>query len=376
MSVGNWKRGVAALGLVIGVSAGMPLSGHASGGSGCASGQWTVMPSPQHANDSMFHAVAAFSPTDVWAAGLEYQDPSGKRLTDTVFGELYEHWDGTTWSNVPGPGVTGGLINALAGVSTSDLWAFGSVEGEGSLTEHWDGHAWQAVSDRAPLSGQLFGGVAIAGDDVWAAGTAQNALGTTGFVEHWNGVQWSLVKTFAGSALWTVAATGDNNIWVAAGSGSEHWDGRTWTSVAAAAAGTATGWQNTVTIAPTGETWAGGYSYDPANGDTYTDIQSWNGSNWTDTPLGSHQPGAARFYGMSAASATDVWAVGYETSPQSAPIAEHWNGSQWTSIPPVDSSGIDFVSAVSALPGQAWAVGQTWNNAIQREQPLIETYCS
>ena len=374
MRASTVRRGVAALSLIAAVTAGAPLQAHASGGSGCTSGQWTVMSAPALASDSYLVTSAAFSATDVWAAGNEYQDP--QRIADTVFGELFEHWDGTSWTTVPGAGVTGAVIEALAGTSSSNLWAVGSIEGEAPLIEHWNGSAWKQVSSPLVPSGQLLGAVAVGASDVWAVGSAQSALQNTGFVEHWNGREWSVVKTFDRLALYSAATTGAGDVWIAAGSVTEHWDGSAWTQApTATTSGGDSTWVTGLTMAGT-TPWASGYSYSPLTpATTAPDAQSWNGTAWTDAGAVASASGSARLGLISAASATDMWTVG---GLPSAPIAAHWDGTTWTSITPLAPSGIgaDSLYGVSALPGQVWAVGQTWDDAIQREQPLIETYCA
>lgn len=376
MHLSTLRRGLAALTLTVAVTAGAagPLHAQAAG-SGCTSGQWTVMSTPVLAPDSYLEAVAAISPTDVWAAGFEAQDAS--RTTDNPSTELYEHWDGIQWSVVPGPGVTDALITSLAGTSSSDVWAFGSIEGELPLVEHWNGVAWQQMSSPLLLpSTQLLGGVALSAGDAWAVGTEDAEGVVTGILEHWNGHEWSVAQTFSGMPFRSIAATGDSNLWISAGWATEHWDGSTWTE--APTATTASGDSTSIygVAAAGAEVLGAGNSYSPLDPSTQAaELQSWNGSAWTDGTPATSSTGNASFYRISAASATDAWTVGLEGSPFS-PIAAHWDGTQWTSITPVSPTGTDELYDVSALPGQAWGVGQTWDAAILREQPLIETYCA
>jgi len=119
--------------------------------------------------------------------------------------------------------------------------------------------------------------------------------------------------------------------------------------------------------------WAVG-SYASANGPFKTLTERWNGSAWSFVPsanLGAEDA----LGGVAAISPTDVWAVGdfmpQLTSPQTAFI-EHWNGHKWSVVPsprPGQLSGLSSVRAVSA--NDVWAVGFYYNNA-GNSQTMIE----
>jgi hypothetical protein len=125
-------------------------------------------------------AVTALASDNVWAVG----------------GAQILHWNGTAWRIVASPQGDYSL-RSVAAVSASNIWAVGYEEvpsGEGyfyrTLVEHWDGSSWKEVPDAAPYpqsSGVLDGVTALSGTSVWAAGTA-NGLS---FVERWTGTQWT-----------------------------------------------------------------------------------------------------------------------------------------------------------------------------------------
>src|SRR5206468_2383766 len=103
---------------------------------------WTVVPSPSPSSQANYlTAVAAASPTDVWAVGAEY------RPTSTP-GTLTEHWDGATWNLVASPNFNQGyneLYGAFA-ISSTDVWAVGyhniaNYGSEKSMALHWNGAA-------------------------------------------------------------------------------------------------------------------------------------------------------------------------------------------------------------------------------------------
>jgi hypothetical protein len=368
MGRGIWLRGAAAVGLLVGITAGLPVGVHASGGSGCTSGQWTVMSTPAVPDQPTLSAVLALSSTDIWAGGgsngLYPQSPPT---------ELFEHWDGTSWMVVPGAGIPGGNIAALAGSSENDVWAFGSFPGfagnEASLVEHWDGARWRHAVDGVP-TGVVVSAVALGASDVWAYGRAVGG----GYVEHWNGHTWTVMPT-VGNGWGQIAASSDFNVWITDFQQTGHWNGVSWTFSPEAQPSDNSAVMNGIAVSPTAGPWAAGSQ---GLGAGVPEVQSWNGTGWSDTAVSGASSDGGSYTMMSAASSNDVWAVGTQ-DPQSAineTAAAHWDGAQWTSIPPANPSGyVDSLAAVSALPGQAWAVGTTWNSTLG-DQPLIETYCA
>ena len=125
-------------------------------------------------------AVSATSPDDVWVVGTV--------LEPNPTANFVAHWDGTAWSVVPAPCLTGQKVTACSGASI-DL-------------------------------NQLTGVTAISGTDAWAAGSEGNVNGQNfhiPYVEHWNGTAWSLVKTpnrgGEGSLLNGITALGSGDVW-------------------------------------------------------------------------------------------------------------------------------------------------------------------
>ncbi len=106
-------------------------------------GQWNVIPSPNGPSGSDLDAVAVVSTNDVWAVGDN--QPGGSFTT------LIEHWDGTQWSVVPSPspGSQYNVLYGVAAVSISDVWAVGyssSGNSQQTLIEHWNGSSWSVVT--------------------------------------------------------------------------------------------------------------------------------------------------------------------------------------------------------------------------------------
>src|SRR5437868_2907408 len=103
------------------------------------------------------------------------------------------------WLVVASPNVGPGrnVLQGVAAVSSSDVWAVGSSEADTNaplhtLVEHWNGSAWSVVSspNRGPDNNNLTGVAALSANDVWAVGSDGKTL-----VEHWNGSAWSIVPS-------------------------------------------------------------------------------------------------------------------------------------------------------------------------------------
>jgi hypothetical protein len=185
---------------------------------------------------STLSGVTAGSATDAWAVGSR-RDPN--TLVDSP---LFEHWNGTVWSVVPG-GALGvdAVLNGVTEISANDVWAVGTAN-EAGLTEHWDGTAWSLVAFARPTGESTFHSVtATASNDVWAVGSH----GTSTLVEHWNGTAWSIVASPNGpnnnSTLMSVKSLSANDVWAVGRSTrlgvfsvtvTEHWDGTVWSLVA------------------------------------------------------------------------------------------------------------------------------------------------
>ena len=274
-----------------------------------------MIPSPDagtYAN--RFNAVAALSSSDIWAVGYRYNG--------TIDVTLAEHWNGSTWhivtsSNV---GTNGNSFTAVAAVSAVDVWAAGYYQTGGSLyalTEHWDGTAWSVVPSLSPsMDYTILEAIsAVSSGDVWAVGIYSSGAAYLTLVEHWDGSAWSIV---AQPQRWHGQQPAQR------GSG----------SIDRRCVG------------------CGQYS----NGTVYqTLVEHWNGSAWSVVPspnLGSHEN---NLNGVAAISSNDVWAVGYWGGDGTVyqTLVEHWDGSAWSIVPSPN------VSTYSSLFSSVAAVGAT-----------------
>src|SRR5579885_1110554 len=157
---------------------------------------WRVVPSPNAPGlSNSLSAVAAVSPTDVWAAGTTRTSNGESRA-------LVEQWDGRRWHIVPVP-LPAGIASALSGLAATsprDVWAVGTVFNtagqDQTLAEHWDGHTWSIIPTPNPgLTGSALARVvALSPRDVWAVGTQIRYKRAT-LVEHWDGRRWAAVPS-------------------------------------------------------------------------------------------------------------------------------------------------------------------------------------
>ena len=113
--------------------------------------------------------MSAISASDAWAVG--------GYVTGSQSPTLILHWDGTTWTQVPSPS-PGGFLNELNGVhatSASDAWVVGISEnksgGSQTLIEHWDGTAWTQVPGPSPEGNFLAGVTATSARTAFAVGS-------------------------------------------------------------------------------------------------------------------------------------------------------------------------------------------------------------
>ena len=258
---------------------------------------WSIITSPNPTSDSLFSGVAAVSSNDVWAVGL-YNNNNGINQT------LIEHWNGSKWSVVKSPnsGTANNVLNGVAGNSTSNVWAVGSYVNNGvqqTLTEHWNGTKWSIV--KSPNSGTatnvLYSVVVISATDAWTVGYAVNNGVQQTLTEQWNGKKWSIVKS-------SNVSSSENELFLDAAALS-------------------------VT-----DVWAMGL-YVNSSGVQQTLTEHWNGTKWSIVKSPNVGSSTNIFYGGTAVSTNNVWAVGYSTNSSGdfQTLTEHWNGSKWSVVP-------------------------------------------
>ena len=241
-----------------------------------------MTPSPNtSALDNLLVSVAATSATDAWAVGFSF--PVGSASTTS---SLIEHWNGSSWTIVPGP--AGTVLWSVTATSATNAWAVGDNT-NGLQILHWNGTSWLPTPGPTPS-------VVLAGVPVVTATSTTNAwlaasISVNGIVApytaRWNGTSWTQVPP--------VSVSGENDVHgVASSSATDVW--------------------------LVGDT--------VPSGQSRTLTQHGNGTSWTVTP--SPSPGTAGnvLNSVTETSASNAWAVGLVTlsTENDATLIEHWNG--------------------------------------------------
>ncbi|HMG33063.1 MAG TPA: hypothetical protein VKM94_03920, partial [Blastocatellia bacterium] len=154
---------------------------------------WTAIPV---ATTNQLMGVAVLSPTDVWAVG------SIIRIPFALVSQI-QHFDGDSWSVVESPHFASSeVLRAIQAVSDQDIFAVGSFrDGFGTqrpLVEHFDGAAWTIVPTPQFEQGQgaVLNSLAIVSDsDIWAVGRTGTLdfSNDRPFAIHFDGDTWTAV---------------------------------------------------------------------------------------------------------------------------------------------------------------------------------------
>jgi hypothetical protein len=152
-----------------------------------------------------FDAVVATGPTTGWAF----------RSDSTV---AYERTGAASWKQVAFPGGTG-TVEAAAATSPSNVWTAYDFSG-GSQIDHWNGRNWSVVKT---FPGYVNGLSVLGAADVWVyGGVDTNDDG----IWHYHGGTWTEVS----STLQGGSALSDQNVWASTGATIEHFNGKNWSA--------------------------------------------------------------------------------------------------------------------------------------------------
>jgi len=357
-----------------------------------ATSAWTVVSSPNKTNANYLYSVAASSATNAWAVGVAYKSSGQADLTST----LVERWNGSAWSIVPSPSpgtaklcgdpsYQGNYLYGVATVSSGEAWAVGEICPYGfgeTLTEYWDGTKWAVVaspSESGADNSTLAAVASVSSNDVWAVGNYQEGGGAyqwNTLTEHWDGTRWSIVGSpnVAGAEanyLIGVAAVSTTDVWAVGYSEIdleidvpliEHYDGQSWTIIPSPYPPPSEfNGLYAVSAISANDIWATGYENENSSGQYGGAlIEHWDGTNWSlvDGPfLGS----AINLYGLAAVSSTDIWAVGDAWNGSLGfnlhPITEHWDGTHWALVSAPYPGKAAQLYGVTAVNGTLWTVG-------------------
>jgi hypothetical protein len=290
---------------------------------------WRVVPSPNRLladNDNasnVLQGVTAIAPNDVWAVGftVSYHQP---------YRTLAMHWDGSRWSIVdtPSPGPSYNGLNDVTAVGPNDVWAVGGAPTFGpgftpidasspGYALHWDGRSWSAVPG-APgreTRSTLATATAVSSSEVFAAGQI--------YPWRWNGSQW-LSTPPADYFSQGIDAAGSSSVWtVSFGSypifsgnaygpypGASRWNGSAWEPIPTGALGSGR-FLDVSVRAPNDVIIVG-------NAGVWARAARWNGSALVALPAGNGNPTSPAYggndnllVGVDSAPDGSTWAVGY-----------------------------------------------------------------
>jgi hypothetical protein len=378
------------------------IMGAAAGGSGAQaaapSGGWQVLrsvsPDPTQVDDSFFSGVSMGSASDGWAVGT-FSNPQA------VNQPLAEHWDGSAWRITAAPpplaAGTSAVLNGVDEVSGANVWTAGNLTlaagGTRTLIEHFTGKSWAVVPSQNPFTGpgaddelNAVGGVSAS--DLWAVGFDFDGSGVSqGLFEHYNGNTWQAAPPLAAAGIpdfTAVTAVASNDVWAVGASLSTvdstlaaHWNGHTWQVVTTPCLNGTTivtgedGCQKSeneltgVSVVAANNIWASGFETESSNLHVPY-VLHWNGKSWTliTTPnpaTGLGNAGSSLF-AIVALSASDIWAVGHSQNGDSTitTLTEQYSGTKWSVVPSPNPGlrGVDSLFGIARAGGnQLFAIG-------------------
>jgi hypothetical protein len=286
----------------------------------CADFEVTPVPFEASWTSAFLYDVSAVAPDDAWAVGFYGEpEPFGSNTYS-----LAVHWDGTGWTRVPTqnpspcPSCTAVTLHGVAAIASDDVWAGGERWGDaGGLSagawihvQHWDGSSWEEVPVPQPPGGaginfsgtRIYEVIGFASDDVWFGGAwgEPNEIATVDWrplAMHWDGSEMTIHDTPVvpnpsssfGYAVRSFSALGPDDIWAACRPNTAamasvqnvvlHWDGTGWERVDVPDSAVSHRVREVVALAPD-DVWLLGDEYFPPA----PWALHWDGRSWTEVP--------------------------------------------------------------------------------------------
>ncbi|ROP35403.1 hypothetical protein [Saccharothrix texasensis] len=133
------------------------------------------------------HTITATGRHHVWAGGggLAGAGPATYEYPVLV------HWDGATWTEIPGPRAERGHVARLAATAPDDVWLGQARDTDGLRVHRWDGHQWTTVPtpgdpDRLSLHG-------VAAGWTWGVRATRGSFETRPAYHRWTDTGWTPV---------------------------------------------------------------------------------------------------------------------------------------------------------------------------------------
>lgn len=360
-----------------------PTSGLAS--LACTASGWRLSPSLSPGTTSNGFSSIAATGGVVWAVGSMQQSTGGPR-------PLAEMFNGTSWTDTAVPTLMGlGELYGVSALGADDVWAVGMQAGASSgetLIVHWDGTQWSPVKSPNPSGAPmsiLTSAAAVTQSDVWTVGYYYNSSGNQAqLIEHWDGSAWTIISgaplNTTTSNLDGIAVISGTDIWVVGsydyGALTEHWDGSNWSQVDILnTIGDSGSLSGVATSA--GSVWAAGNYYTSSG--TATLVLRWNGSVWSEVPSANMGSLGSGLSAIAVSSSGDVWAVGWYFMSSGVgdthALVEHETGTGFAAVTEGTAPTQNGIlnGASMAWNGTVWAVGGLGKSQ-NTTQTLAESY--
>lgn len=318
--------------------------------------RWAVVasPNPAGAKFSRLFGVGCQSASSCFAVGNQYFPASRSGKT------LIERWNGKAWSIVASPNPAAGWANPqLNGVSCTataclavGLKSFTSSDCCQTFAQRWDGTAWSTVPT-PNLTGSRYSRLDAVSCRATLGCVAVGGFATTGvfmtLVERWNGTSFSVVASpnhtdlGEGDQLASVSCPSATSCeaagsWFLGGDGKpatliERWNGTQWSIVTSNDPPRSYAELHGMSCAAaTNCTAVGDYFAPPPNGfnGSKTLIERWNGTAWS--IVASPNAGAdSSLATLKCVNATTCFAAGHGSAASGAwnALIERWNGTTW-----------------------------------------------
>jgi len=159
----------------------------------------------------------------------------------------------------------------------------------------------------------------------------------------------------------------------------EHWDGTSWAEVDPLSSSPAA--DNSLfglTCVASGDCWAVG-RFNDVSGNSNSLADHWNGTAWVTIPSPNVGAAVNVLSGVSCASSSDCWAVGWSADVQSIPRAqptliEHWNGTAWAVVNSPSPGMENYLFGISCVSSSDCSAVGTYQTAQGSEQMLLERW--
>ena len=288
--------------------------------------------------------VVAVTAQQAWAVG-------GVGEPEAPTAVAIHRWDGSEWSAVeaPSPGIIVNELRAVDASGPTDVWAVGRTSngfGHDPLVLRFDGAVWAQIELPDEIEGVLNDVAVLSPSDVWAVGFVGDPAASLerALVLHWDGVAWAEVdvqQAIGGgkSALSGIGWVSPTDVWVVG----YHrflplilrFDGAAWSRSATDIRG------DLLAVEPfaTGEVWGVG-----------TPIQRFDGETWTEANM--VEPDGVELADGAAVGGRDIWAVGSRSKQDQTTRAAvyRYSGRRWLPVDGPAVVGSDALTAVDALP--------------------------